>query len=74
MMPTLHPTAKQTQVLDTIKAFMSEHGRPPTYREIGAVVILSPAGVRTMLKGLEARGLLTWNTNEARSIQLRGAK
>lgn len=69
-MPTLRPTAKQQQVLDFIRAYMAEHKSAPTYRQIGKHLSVTVGPVYNFINALEARGLLTRNANESRSIQL----
>mgnify|MGYP002514870352 CR=1 FL=1 len=52
-------TAKQQQIYDYILAFTSEHGYPPSVREIGAAVGLrSTASVSYHLQQLQAKGAL----------------
>ena len=50
-------TAKQQQIYDYILSFTSEHGYPPSVREIGAAIGLkSPSTVHFHLKKLEEAG------------------
>lgn len=74
-MPTQNPTTKQQQVLDFIEWYQHEHKYAPTFREIAKHIGAESVGTVTRhLGALEARGLLTRNANEARSIQLKGNK
>ncbi len=64
-------TAKQQQIYDYIAAFSSEHGYPPSVREIGAAVGLkSPSTVHFHLKGLEEAGVITKAEGKTRAITL----
>ncbi len=69
-MPTKRPTVKQQQTLDFIKLHLKSHGFSPSFREIGRHLNVSVGGVHSFLAALEARGIITRNANEARSIQL----
>ena len=52
-------TRKQSDVLDYIKKYISQHGFPPTVREIGAGLNLSsPATVFVHLKNLAEKGYI----------------
>lgn len=66
-------TAKQQQVFDFVVAYVNTHNFPPTYGEIGGCLNIARGTVLNHLKALEARGILSWNPNEARSIKLKGA-
>ena len=71
-MKTLSP--KQQQIYDYIVSFSSEHGYPPSVREIGEHVGLkSPSTVHFHLKGLEAAGLITKAEGKTRAITVSGA-
>ena len=60
---------KQQQIYDYIISFSTEHGFPPSVREIGAYVGLkSPSTVHFHLKGLEAAGLITKAEGKTRAI------
>lgn len=64
-------TERQREVLDFIRDFLEEFGRPPTLREIGkAVDIKSTNGVNDHLKALESKGFLTRASGSSRGIQL----
>ena len=73
-MPTQNPTTKQQQVLDFIKCYQDEFKYAPSFREIAKHAGISVGTVQRHLGALEARGLITRNANEARSIQLKGNK
>ena len=64
-------TAKQQQIYDYILAFTSEHGYPPSVREIGAAIGLkSPSTVHFHIKGLEEAGVLVKAEGKTRAITL----
>ena len=64
-------TPKQKEIMDYIIAFQSQHGYPPSVREIGAAVGLkSPSTVHFHLKGLEAAGLITKAEGKTRAITI----
>jgi repressor LexA len=62
-------TDKQQRILDVIRAFTSEHGYPPSVREIGERVGLSSSStVQSHLKTLERRGLLRRDPTKPRAL------
>ena len=66
-------TKKQQQVYDFILSFTSEHGYPPSVREIGAAVGLkSPSTVHFHRKGLEEAGVIVKAEGKTRAISLPG--
>ena len=66
-------TAKQQQIYDYILAFTSDHGYPPSVREIGAEVGLkSPSTVHFHMKGLEEAGVIVKAEGKTRAISLPG--
>lgn len=65
-------TARQRQVLDTIRIFMAENGYGPSIRELGAILkIGSLRGVTIHLDALEKKGWIT-RENKSRSIRMLG--
>ena len=67
-------TAKQQQIYDYILAFTTDHGYPPSVREIGAAVGLkSPSTVHFHMKGLEEAGVIVKAECTPRAISLPGA-
>ena len=67
-------TAKQQQIYDYILAFTTDHGYPPSVREIGAAVGLkSPSTVHFHMKGLEEAGVIVKAEGKTRAISLPGA-
>ena len=68
-------TAKQQQIYDYILAFTSEHGYPPSVREIGAAVGLkSPSTVHFHMQGLEEAGVIVKAEGKTRAISLVNAE
>ena len=72
--PMAKLTAKQQQIYDYILAFTTDHGYPPSVREIGAAVGLkSPSTVHFHMKGLEEAGVIVKAEGKTRAISLPGA-
>jgi len=68
-------TAKQQQIYNYIVQFTSEHGYPPSVREIGAAVGLkSPSTVHFHIKGLEEAGVLIKAEGKTRALTLPGVQ
>ena len=68
-------TAKQQQIYNYIVQFTSEHGYPPSVREIGAAVGLkSPSTVHFHIKGLEEAGVLIKAEGKTRALTLPGTR
>ena len=64
-------TRKQQQIYDYILSFTTEHGYPPSVREIGAAVGLkSPSTVHFHLKHLEEAGVIVKGAGKGRAIAL----
>ncbi|MBU5436072.1 transcriptional repressor LexA [Pseudoflavonifractor sp. MSJ-37] len=64
---------KQQQIYSFIIEYQSEHGYPPSVREIGeAVALKSPSTVHFHLKGLEAAGLIAKAEGKTRAITVVG--
>ncbi len=64
-------TPKQQEIYKSIAAYQSEHGYPPSVREIGALVGLkSPSTVHFHLKGLVAAGAIVRTKGKTRAITL----
>ena len=67
-------TPKQQQIYDYILSFTSQHGYPPSVREIGAAVGLkSPSTVHFHMKGLEEAGVIVKAEGKTRAITLPAA-
>ncbi|MBT2299249.1 DUF4406 domain-containing protein [Variovorax paradoxus] len=52
----LKVTVKQAKVLDFMRQFIADHGKPPPLKTIGFHVGASPAGARQFLKTLQRHG------------------
>jgi repressor LexA len=63
-------TARQREVLEFIRHFMSQAGYPPTVREIGAHFGFVPRSVFDHLKALERKGYLRRTALKSRSLQI----
>jgi repressor LexA len=63
-------TERQQRILDVIRAFTSEHGYPPSVREIGERVGLSSSStIHAHLKALERRGLILRDPTKPRALR-----
>jgi repressor LexA len=64
-------TKRQQEIFDFIKRYGSEHGYPPTVRDIGkAVGLASSSTVHAHLANLEKLGLLRRDPTKPRAIEL----
>ncbi len=62
-------TKRQQEVLDYIRAYITEHGYPPTLRELGSQLgISSTNGVNDHLKALERKGYLARDEAKSRAL------
>jgi predicted ArsR family transcriptional regulator len=59
---------KQEQVFAFVKTFWKQHHYSPTYAEIGKPLSIHQGTVRNHLIYLQAKGWLTFNPGESRSI------
>ncbi len=67
-------TPRQRRIMDFIRAWVAEHGYPPSVREIGsAVQLVSPSSVAYQLRELEKKGLLRRDRNRPRAVDVRAA-
>ena len=63
-------TERQRKILDVIASFTSEHGYPPSVREIGERVGLSSSStIHAHLKALERHGLLQRDPTKPRALR-----
>jgi repressor LexA len=70
-LPPLDLTRRQQEIVDAIRRFTSEHGYPPTVRDIGEAVGLSSSStVHTHLANLEKLGLLRRDPTKPRAMEL----
>jgi repressor LexA len=66
-------TKRQQEIFEFIKRYSSEHGYPPTVRDIGkAVGLASSSTVHAHLANLEKLGLLRRDPSKPRAIELLG--
>jgi repressor LexA len=72
-MVELNLTKRQREVFDFIKRYSSEHGYPPTVRDIGkAIGLTSSSTVHAHLSNLERLGLLRRDPTKPRALELLG--
>jgi repressor LexA len=65
-------TERQRAVLDFVKSYSQEHGRPPTFREIGEHFDFGWAASRAHLKAIERKGYLKVIPSKSRGIEMAG--
>ena len=64
-------SVRQQQVLDFIRATVSERGYPPSVREIGeALGLSSPSTVHSHLSGLVKAGMIRKDPTKPRAIEV----
>jgi len=62
-------TTRQKRILEVIEGHVTEHGYPPSLRELGAAVGLgSSSSVAHQLTVLQARGYLRRDSNKPRAL------
>ena len=62
---------RQLAIYDFIRTYSTEHGYPPSVREIGAAVgLASPSTVHMHLKVLEEHGLIRRDSKKPRTIEV----
>jgi repressor LexA len=65
-------TRSQRDVLDFIKAYLDQHGIPPTFQDIAdSVGLRSKGGIHRVLTALEERGHIERLPARARAIRLK---
>ena len=70
-MVDLSLTKRQQEIFDFIKRYSSQHGYPPTVRDIGkAIGLTSSSTVHTHLSNLEKLGLLKRDPTKPRAIEV----
>ncbi len=68
-------TRRQSEILDFIKRYLSEHGYPPTVRDIGgAVGLTSSSTVHAHLSNLEKAGAIRRDPTKPRALEIIGDK
>jgi len=74
-MVDLNLTKRQQEIFDYVKRYVSEHGYPPTVRDIGkAIGLTSSSTVHAHLANLERLGLLRRDPTKPRAIEVIGGK
>jgi repressor LexA len=63
-------TDRQSEVLEYISVFISEHSYPPTIREIGDKFAISVKGAYDHIKALEKKGFIRLVENRSRTIEV----
>src|SRR5215213_5059789 len=72
-MVELSLTKRQREIFDFIKRYSSEHGYPPTVRDIGkAIGLTSSSTVHAHLANLEKLGLIRRDPTKPRALELLG--
>ena len=72
-MVELSLTKRQREIFDFIKRYSSDHGYPPTVRDIGkAIGLTSSSTVHAHLANLEKLGLLRRDPTKPRALELLG--
>ena len=70
-MVELNLTKRQQEIFDFVKRYSSQHGYPPTVRDIGkAIGLTSSSTVHAHLANLEKLGLLRRDPSKPRAIEL----
>ncbi|MBI4898434.1 MAG: transcriptional repressor LexA [Actinobacteria bacterium] len=68
-------TRRQSEILEFIKRYLSEHGYPPTVRDIGgAVGLTSSSTVHAHLANLEKAGAIRRDPTKPRALEIIGDK
>lgn len=67
-------TVKQKQILQFLITYISEHGYPPTFREIGNHFGFLWTAAKGHLKSLEKKGFIKINPSISRGIEITGIK
>src|SRR3712207_5954585 len=70
-MVELNLTKRQKEIFEFVKRYSSQHGYPPTVRDIGkAIGLTSSSTVHAHLANLEKLGLLRRDPSKPRAIEL----
>ena len=70
-MVDLNLTKRQQEIFDFVKRYVSEHGYPPTVRDIGkAIGLTSSSTVHAHLHNLERLGMLRRDPTKPRAIEV----
>lgn len=63
-------TRRQSEVLDYIKTYITQHKYPPTIREISLYFEISVKGAYDHIKALEKKGFISLNNHRSRTIEV----
>jgi repressor LexA len=64
---------RKAQVLGAIEDYTSDHGYPPSYRELGGELGIAHSAVHLYVRELKADGLINDNPSHARALTLTAA-
>jgi repressor LexA len=67
-------TDRQQQVLEWISCYLAEREYGPSIREIAHAHGWTPHGAHCHLHALRAKGCITWDAGQARSIRITGGE
>ena len=65
-------TGRQRSVMDFLRSYISEHGYPPTLREIGGHFGIKWSAARAHLKAIARKGLINLIPGRSRGIEVPG--
>jgi SOS-response transcriptional repressor LexA len=68
--PETDLTAGQRQVVDAIRAFIQEHGYPPSQMELVGLVGVNLSTVQGYLARLRDAGVVAWEPGQFRTLRL----
>lgn len=62
---------KKSELVDSIKSFIEEHGYAPSYREMCEMVgISSTSTIQALLMSLQSEGVLDFERGKPRTVRL----
>lgn len=61
---------RQVEVYEFIKKYIEENKYPPTYKEIGAKLMVHGSFVMQIVKALVKKGYMTMRPGEARTLRI----
>jgi repressor LexA len=67
-------TERQEEILNFLKAYVRDHGYPPTMREIGEHFGFTWPGARGHLRAIEKKGFIKINPLKARGLEVTGLR
>jgi len=64
-------TKKQNKILVLIQEYINQHGYPPSYRELAAMMnLVSSSTVKCYLDILKKKGYLNWEERRPRTLHI----